>query len=122
MRLRWLWGLFGLRQVDSDVEVAVGGLGDPLDVPLDAVAADVIGVLAELVEPVGGGLGAVGLVPLFEVGADDAGAGRQHTHEPGVEEVAGRGAVVADAPGDGIVHQRFQNALEVGVADVTLGS
>ena len=63
---------------------------------------------------------AVGLVPLFEVGADDAGAGRQHTHEPGVEEVAGRGAVVADAPGHGIVHQRLQDALEVGVADVAL--
>ena len=112
---------FGLRQVDGDVEVAIRSPGHPLDVPLDAVAADVIGVLAELVEPVGGGLGAVGLVPLFEVGPHDAGAGRQYTHEPGVEEVAGRGAVVADAPGCGIVHQRFQDALEVGVADIPLG-
>ena len=48
--------LFGLREVDGDVKVAVRGLGDPLEVPLDAVAADVVGVLTELVEPVGGGL------------------------------------------------------------------
>jgi len=32
----------------------------------------------------------------------------------------GGGAVVAAAPGHGIVHQRLQDALEVGVADLTL--
>ena len=113
--------LFGLREVDGDIQIAVGGLGDPLHVPLDAVAADVIGILAEFIEPVGGGLGALFLVPLLKVGADNGGARGQHTHQLGVKQVAGGGIVLAHAPGHGIVHQRFQDALEVGVADISLG-
>ena len=112
--------LFGLREVDGDVQIAVGGLGDPLHVPLDAVAADVIGVLAEFIEPVGGGLGALFLVPLLKVGADNRGARGQHAHQLGVKQIAGGGIVLTHAPGHGIVHQRFQDALEVGVADIPL--
>ena len=47
---------FGLREVDGDIQIAVGGLGDPFQVAFDAVAADIIGVLTEFIEPVGGGL------------------------------------------------------------------
>ena len=112
---------FGLREVDGDIQIAVGGLGDPLHVPLDAVAADVIGILAEFIEPVGGGLGALFLVPLLKVGADNGGARGQHAHQLGVKQVTGGGIVLAHAPGHGIVHQRFQDALEVGVADISLG-
>ena len=113
--------LFRLREVDGDIQIAVGGLGDPLHVPLDAVAADVIGILAEFIEPVGGGLGALAFVPLLKVGADNGGARGQHAHQLGVKQVAGGGIVLAHAPGHGIVHQRFQDALEVGVADIPLG-
>ena len=111
---------FRLGKVDGDIQIAVGGLGDPLQIPLDAVAADVIGVLTELVEPVGRRFGTFGLVPLLKVGADDGGARGQHAHELGVEEVAGGGVVLAHAAGHRIVHQRFQDGFEVGVADLAL--
>src|SRR5699024_2152755 len=103
--------LFGLGEVDGDVQVAVGGGGDPLEVLLDAVAADVVGVLAEGVEPVGGGAGALLLVFVPEVGPHDAGPRGQHTHQPGVEQVPGHRVVLADAPGHGVVHQGGEDAL-----------
>ena len=111
---------FGLGEVDGDVQIAVRRFGDPLQVPLDAVAADVVGVLAELVEPVGGSLGAFLLVPLLKVGADDGGARGQDAHEFGVKEVAGGGVVRAHTARYSIVHQRFQDGFEVFVADFAL--
>ena len=65
--------LFGLGEVDGDIQVAVGGGSDPLEVLLDPVAADVVGILAERIEPVGGGAGALFLVLFPEVGPHDAG-------------------------------------------------
>ena len=111
---------FGLGEINGDIQIAVGGLGHPLEVPLDAVAADVVRILAELVEPVGGGLRALIFVPLLKVGADDAGPGGEHTHEFGVKQVAGRGVVRADTAGDGVVQQCFQDGFQVGVAHFAL--
>ena len=101
--------------------ITVRRLGHPLQVPLDAVAADIIRVLAELIEPVGGGLRALVLVALLKVGAHNAGTRRQHAHEFGVEQVACGAVVGTHAAGHGIVHQRFQDAFQVGVAHLTLG-
>src|SRR5699024_2034639 len=53
--------LFGLGEVYGDVQLAVLRGGFPLDVLGDAVAADVVGVLAELVVPVRGLFRALGV-------------------------------------------------------------
>ena len=112
--------LFRLREVDGDIQITVGGLGDPFQVPLDAVAADIIGVLTELIEPVGRGLRAFVFVAFLEIGAHDAGPRGQHTHEFGVEQVAGGAVVGTHAAGHGIIHQRFQDAFQIGVAHLAL--
>ena len=113
--------LLRLGEVDGDVQIAVGGLGDPFQIPLDAVAADIIGILTELIEPVGSGLRAFVFVALLKIGAHDAGTRSQHTHEFGVEQIAGGGIVLAHAAGCGVVHQRFQDAFQIGVAHLALG-
>ena len=108
--------LFRLGQVDGDIQIAVLGLCDPLQVALDAVAADVVGVLTEPVEPVGGGLRTLVFVPLLKVCAHNAGARGQHAHQLGVEQIACGGVVRAYAAGNGIVHQSFKDAFQIGVA------
>ena len=108
--------LFRLGQVDGDIQVAVRSLGDPLQVALNAVAADVVGVLTELVEPVGGSLRTLVFIPLLKVCAHDAGARGQHAHQLGVEQIACSGVVLAHAAGNGIVHQSFEDAFQIGVA------
>ena len=112
--------LFRLGQVDGDIQVAVRGFGDPLQVALDAVAADVVGVLTELVEPVGGGLRTLVLVPLLKVCAHDAGARGQHAHQLGVKQIACGGVVLAHAAGNGIVHQSLEDAFQIGVAHLAV--
>ena len=112
--------LFRLGQVDGDIQVAVFGLGDPFQVALDAVAADVVGVLTELVEPVGGGLRTLVLVPLLKVCAHDAGARGQHAHQLGIKQVACGGIVRAHAAGNGIVHKGLEDAFQIGVAHLAV--
>ena len=112
--------LFRLGQVDGNIQIAVLGLGHPLQVALDAVAADVVGVLTELVKPVGGGLRTFVLVPLLKVCAHDAGARGQHAHQLGVEQVAGGGVILAHAAGNGIVYQSGEDAFQISVAHLTL--
>ena len=53
--------LLRLGEVDGDVQVPELRGGNPLHVPGDAVAADVVRVLAEVVKPVGGTLRGVGI-------------------------------------------------------------
>ena len=112
--------LFRLGQVDGDIQVAVRGFGDPLQIALDAVAADVVGVLTELIEPVGGGLRALVFVPLLKVCAHDAGARGKHAHQLGVEQIACGGIILAHAAGNGIVHKGLENAFQIGVARFAL--
>ena len=111
---------FGLREVDGDIQIAVGGLGDPFQVALDAVAADIIGVLTEFIEPVGGGLRAFAFVAFLEIGAHDAGPRGQYAHELCVEQVAGGGVVLAHTAGNGIIYQRFEDAFQIGIAHLAL--
>ena len=46
--------LLRLGEIDGDIHIAVGGGGLPLHIPCDAVAPDIVGVLAEPVQPVRG--------------------------------------------------------------------
>ena len=111
---------FRLGQVDGNVQIAVLGLGDPLQIALDTVAADVVGVLTELVEPVGGGLRALVLVPLLKVCAHDAGARGQHTHQLGVKQIACGGIILAHAAGNGIVHKGLEDAFQISIAHLAV--
>ena len=111
---------FRLGQVDGDIQIAVLGLGDPLQIALDTVAADVVGVLTELVEPVSGGLRALVFVPLLKVCAHNAGARGKHAHQLGVKQIACGGIILAHAAGNGIVHQSLENAFQIGVAHFAL--
>ena len=111
---------FRLGQIDSDIQVTVFGLGDPFQVALDAVAADVVGVLTELVEPVGSGLRALVFVALLKVSAHDAGARGQYAHQLGIEQVACGGIVRAHAAGNGIIHESLKDAFQIGIAHLAL--
>ena len=123
----YVWNKKGGRRWEIDPEaavyvkkVAVGGLGDPFQVALDAVAADIIGVLTEFIEPVGRGLRAFAFVALLEIGAHDAGPRGQYAHELCVEQVAGGGVVLAHTAGNGIIYQRFEDAFQIGIAHLAL--
>ena len=104
--------LLRLGQVDRDVDVAVGRRGLPADILLRAVAADIVGVLAELVVPVGRLRGRYRV--FFAEHADHLGRARHKAvHEAGVEEVAGGDAVLDDAAGNRFVKELFQGLLKI---------
>ncbi len=104
--------LFRLGEVDRDIQIPVAGGGDPLPVPDDAVAADVIAVPAELVEIVRRLPGGPPVV--VRKGPDDLrGPGSQDTHHPGVKKVPAGDPVLDHAAGDGLVQQGLQDLLQV---------
>ena len=74
---------FGLGQIDGDFQLAVGGLGVPLDVLGDLRGADIVGHHAQVIEPIGGSLGTLFVVKLFKLFADLALARHQRTHQAG---------------------------------------
>ena len=103
--------LFRLGEVDGDVQIAVGGGGHPLHILHDAVAADVVRVLAEFVVPVRGGLrGLAVLVP--EHREDLGGPGRQDAHELRIQQVPAGDAAVDAALGLRPVQNAGQDLLQ----------
>ena len=103
--------LLRLGEVDGDVQVPVRRRGDPLHVLGDAVAADVVRVLAQAVEPVRGLLRRA--VIFFPEGGDDlAGPGGQLPHELGVQQVPADHAPGDDPPGLRVVQQGGQDVLQ----------
>ena len=94
--------LLGLGEVDRDVKLAVFGLGLPLAVLRDAVAADIVAVAAESIIPVGRSLGILG-VKRAETSDHLGGTRRQYAHEARVQQVAARDAAVDDAARRGVV-------------------
>ena len=77
--------LLRLGQVDGDLQLAVGGGGVPLDVLGDLGGADIVRYHAEIIEPIGGSLGALFHVQLVELFADLALSGHQGAHQAGLE-------------------------------------
>ena len=78
--------LFGLGEIDRDIQRAVFALVLPAEVFGNAVGADIVAVAAELIEIVGRGLGIV-LVKRAE-GADDlTGSGGHGVHQRGIVKV-----------------------------------
>ena len=75
--------LFGLGQVDGDFQLAIGGFGVPLDVLGNLRGADIVGHHAQVIEPIGGSLGALFVVELFKLFANLALARHQGAHQAG---------------------------------------
>ena len=99
--------LFGLGQVDGDVKRSVFAGIRPLLILRDAVAADIVGILAEAVEPVGR-FARGDFIERAEAGADLMRSGRENAHELRVEQIA-RGLIVrAHAARNGVVRQSLQ--------------
>ena len=103
--------LLRLRQVDGDVKGAVFRRGGPLPVPADAVAADVVGVTAHLIEPVRRLLRRI-FVQFIENPDSLRRPGRETAHELRVEEIPLRDAAADHAAGLRVVQQDLQKALE----------
>ena len=112
--------LFRLREVYGDVELAVVRGGFPLDVLGDAVAADVVGVLAELIVPVRGLFRAL-RVETAELLDDLCGPRRQGAHEPRIEQVpVDDGIHLQHAPGVRVVHELVQHGGKVYLSQLAL--
>ena len=105
--------LLRLGEVDGDVQVPVLRRGNPLHVLGDAVPADVVGILAEFIVPVGGLLRTLGAEGL-EFRDDLGGPGSEHPHQLGVEEVPVDHRVLLEhAPGVSIVHEGGEHGGQV---------
>ena len=101
--------LLRLGEVDGNVQLAVLGGRLPLHILGDPVPADVIGVLAELIIPVGGLLGVLRPQGLEFVN-HLAGTGGESAHDLGVKKVpVDNGVLLQNTPGMGIVHEGVQN-------------
>ena len=85
--------LFGLAEVDGDIHLAILGRILPAHILGNAIAADVVGIAAELVVPVRSLNGILG-VEVSENADDLPGHGSQGAHDAGVENVPRGDAVV----------------------------
>ena len=103
--------LLRLAQVDGDVQIAIGGGGDPLHVPGNPIPADVVGVLAEIIVPIRCRLGAL-VVQLLKGMAHHAGPGSQAAHQLGIKQLPCRAVVLADAPLDCVLGQHLQHFMK----------
>ena len=102
--------LLRLTQVDGDVHLTVGAVVLPAHILRNPIAADVVGITAEPIVPLGGRLRALG-VP-FPEGADDLpGHGCDCAHNPGVENVPGGDVVFTQTLFHGVVQNSGQNFL-----------
>ena len=114
--------LLRLGEVDGDVQVPVLRGSLPLHVPGDAVPADVVGILAEGVIPVRGGLGALGIIEGLEFSGDLGGAGGEAAHQLRVKEVpVDHGIFHQHAPGVGVIQQLLQHRGQPGSVPVLAG-
>ena len=96
--------LLRLGEVDRDVQRTVGALVDPLLIARDAVAADIIRVLAEGVEPVRRPLRRNG-IQAAEFGPHLVRRRCQHAHQLRIEQVARHGIILCNAAGNGVLRQ-----------------
>ena len=105
--------LLWLGEVDGDVQVPVLRGGDPLHIFCNAVPADIVGILAEFIVPVGGLLRAPGIEGP-ELLDDLGGPGGEHAHQLGVEEVPVDHRVLFEhTPGVSIVHEGSEHGGQV---------
>ena len=109
--------LFGLREVDGDIKLTVFGLSLPLYILCNAVAADIIGVTAELVVIVGSGDRGDSIVSL-ELCNDLRGTGSKAGHELCIKKVTVSDAVGNDILRAGKVQQTLEYLFKLHVRDI----
>ena len=103
--------LFRLGKVYGNIQIAVLRGSYPLHILGDAVAADVVRILAELIVPVCRRLFALGAAAL-KFADDLAGPRRQDTHEPGIQQIPAGDIVPDDPPLHSAVQQLTQDLLQ----------
>ena len=107
--------LLGLGQIDGNVQLAVFAGVLPLFILGDTVAADVVGILAQLVKPVRRLLGIL-LIQRLKGLAHLMREGREHAHQLGVKQLPRRAVIVAHAAGNRIVRQLVQRFGQTAVS------
>ena len=88
--------LLRLAQVDSDVQISVLRRSQPAHILRDPVAADIIGILAELIVPFRSSTGAALFQSLPEHRCDIRRSGRKGTHQLRVKQIPVRNAFGRD--------------------------
>ena len=109
--------LLGLRQVDSDLQVAPVGGGTPFDVARDGGAAHVTGVTAQTIEPVGRGAGLVDAHASVELLVYNRRPRHERAHDAHGDAVAARRRVLGSAVGNGVLGKRGKRALQVKIGE-----
>ena len=104
--------LFGLGEIDGDINVAVNRGGDPLQILYDAVAANVVAVNAKTVEIIGGSFGGL-LVIGKELFVDNGGQGSHYAHKLGVKKIAEGNGILNDTLIGGVIKQILQYDLKL---------
>ena len=106
--------LFRLREVDRDIDITVVGRDLPAEIFFRAIAADIIRVLTEFIEPVGRlarGLGVEVPECLLDLGRTR----HKAVHDAGVEEVAVTDTVFNQTACDGFVQKFGEGGLEINI-------
>ena len=112
--------LLRLGQVYGNIQLAVLRGGLPLHVLGDAVPADVVGVLTELVVPVGGLFGVLGVEGL-ELRAHLGGPGGETAHQLRVKQVpVDHGIFRQHAAGVGVLQQLLQHGGQLDFSPIFL--
>ena len=112
-RCNCLGVLLGLGQVNGDVQLTVCGISLPLHITRDAVAADVVCILAEFIVPVGC-LDRVLCVQCTELCDDLTRRRGQAAHQAGIEQITvDDGIILHHTACMCVVHQLVQNCGQV---------
>ena len=101
--------LLRLGEVDGDLQLAAGRIVEEAHVLGDAVHADVVHILAQLIEVVRGGLRALFAIQAHKALADQLGMGGQRAHDLRGKQIALLHAVGEQAARRRQLHQRLQN-------------
>ena len=103
---------FRLRKVDGNIQGAIIAFIRPAHILFDAVAADIIAVLAELIIIIRGGFGTL-LISPAELLPYLVGHRGNNAHQARVEQIPGRGIVLNQALFHCRIQQRSKDYLQV---------
>ena len=103
--------LLRLTQIDGNIQVTILGGCLPPHILLDPVAADVIRILRELIEPVGGSLGVL-LIQGSKPASHLPGCRSQDTHQFGIVQVTTGGIIGNDASIHCVIHKALQDYFQ----------
>jgi hypothetical protein len=103
--------LFGLGQIDGDIDLAVLGVMLPFHVLGNTVAADIVAVTAELIIPVGR-RNRIFAVKLLKNSNHLGGPWHEKAHDFRIKEIAIHNAVLTEPVLNGVVGNRLEDIAE----------